>query len=128
MAKNFDDWNEKKKKLDKRIDSPFFHEREVRWCSLGANIGAEQDGSGKNYYRPVLILRGMSRSTCFAIPLTTSEHKHTFRPSVGLVDGKEARALLSQMKLMDSKRLISKMGYLSEEIFMDIRKAAKDML
>ena len=128
MAKNFDDWNEKKKKLDKRIDSPFFHEREVWWCSLGANIGAEQDGSGKNYYRPVLILRGMSRSTCFAIPLTTSEHKHTFRPSVGLVDGKEARALLSQMKLMDSKRLISKMGYLSEEIFMDIRKAAKDML
>ncbi|MDO8512513.1 MAG: hypothetical protein Q7S57_04525 [bacterium] len=58
MDKDFNQWNEKKKKLHNRSDAPFFHKREMWWCSLGANIGSEQDGSGEEYYRPVLIVTG----------------------------------------------------------------------
>ena len=128
MEKDFDKWNEKKKNIHKRIDSPFFHTREIWWCSLGVNVGFEQDGSGNEYYRPVLILRGISKQTFFAIPLTTSVKLHKLRPSIGLVEDKEARALLSQMRIIDSKRLIRKIGYLNEEIFDQIRKSIKDML
>src|SRR3989344_8604208 len=102
--KDFDGWNEKKKKIHHEGVSPFFHEREVWWCSLGVNVGFEQDGAGAEYRRPILILKGLSRETCLAIPLTTSTHPHRLRPSVGLVEGQEARALLYQMRVIDTKR------------------------
>jgi hypothetical protein len=44
MQKDFDKWNETKKKIHDRINTPFFNEREVWWCVLGRNIGVEQDG------------------------------------------------------------------------------------
>lgn len=128
MDQDFDQWNERKKKLHNRTDAPFFHKREIWWCSLGINIGFEQDGSGENYYRPILILKGMGRQTCFAIPLTTSTKDHPLRPSIGMIEGKEAHALLSQTRLIDAKRLMRKMGYLDKKIFEEIRKAVKDML
>ncbi|MCR4334800.1 MAG: type II toxin-antitoxin system PemK/MazF family toxin [Patescibacteria group bacterium] len=128
MQKDFNGWNKKKKKMHNREDTPFFHTREIWWCSLGVNIGFEQDGTGENFYRPVLILKGMSKETCFVIPLTTSDKRHKFRPSIGIVDGKEAKALLSQMRLIDAKRLIRKMEYLDEKIFERIRKTIKEML
>ncbi|MCX6731808.1 MAG: hypothetical protein NTX55_02350, partial [Candidatus Parcubacteria bacterium] len=95
MEKDFDRWNEKKKKIHNRTDAPFFHKREIWWCSLGVNIGFEQDGSSIEYYRPIIILKGMSKQTCFVIPLTASSRPHPLRPSIGNIEGKEARALLS---------------------------------
>lgn len=128
MNKNFDEWNDKKKKLDLRIDTPYFHARELWWCSLGLNIGFEQDGKGSDYYRPVLILKVVSRQTCFVIPLTTSEKVHKFRPSLGSIDGKEAKAILTQLRVIDTKRLVSIIGKLDKDKFALIRKAARDML
>ena len=128
MKKDFEKWNKKKSQLHNRADVPFFHTREIWWCSLGINIGFEQDGSGGEYDRPVLILKGMSAQTFFAIPLTTSPNIHPLRPSVGVIEGKEARALLSQMRLVDAKRLVRKIGYLNGVIFKHIRKTAKGML
>jgi mRNA-degrading endonuclease toxin of MazEF toxin-antitoxin module len=127
MQKDFDKWNEDKKKIHNRLDGPFFHDREIWWCSLGLNIGFEQDGSGESYYRPVLVLKAMSKQTCFIIPLTTSGNQHPLRPSIGIVEGKQARALLSQMRLIDAKRFVRKAGYLDKEIYEDIRKTVKNM-
>ena len=128
MIKGFDSWNEKKKKIHNRTDSPFFHGREIWWCSLGVNIGFEQDGSGDEYRRPVLVLKSLSRKTFLAVPLTTSEKSHIMRPSIGKVEGEEAHALLSQLCVVDTKRLVRKIGYLDKKIFERIRKTVKDML
>ncbi|MEM6429496.1 MAG: hypothetical protein AAF708_09680 [Deinococcota bacterium] len=38
-TRNFDTWNDYKKQLDTRKDAPRFNEREIWWCSLGANVG-----------------------------------------------------------------------------------------
>lgn len=128
MEKDFDKWNEQKKGINERPDGPFYHEREMWWCALGVNVGFEQDGSGQQHDRPVLILKGLSAQTFIAIPLTTSNHEHPMRPSVGTVEGKDARALLSQLRVIDAKRLIRKIGYLEQEHFDEIRKAVRDML
>ena len=128
MNKDFDAWNNIKKHLHTREDAPFYHERELWWCTLGVNIGFEQDGSGEEHRRPVLILKGLSKKTCLVVPLTTATEDHPMRPSVGLVGRKKARALLSQIRVIDSRRLVSKIGYLNRGIFKQIRKAAKDML
>ena len=55
MEKDFDTWNENKKKIHAKMSAVFYHEREVWWCALGVNVGYEQDGSGPEYYRPVLV-------------------------------------------------------------------------
>lgn len=128
MKKDFDGWNEKKKQVNERNSAPFYHEREIWWCALGVNIGFEQDGSDGEYRRPVLVLRGLSAETCLAIPLTTSARRHPLRPSVGKIENKDAHALLSQMRVIDTKRLVRKIGYLDKAIFKDIRKAAREML
>jgi len=128
MFKDFNKWNEKKKNIHQKNFVPFFHTREVWWCCLGLNVGFEQDGSGQEYYRPVLILKGMSRYTFVAIPLTSSLDQHKLRFPIGRVEGKEARGLLSQIRVLDAKRLVRKVGYLDQAIFDGIKKAVKDML
>lgn len=128
MKKDFDGWNEKKKETNNRQASPFCHERELWWCTLGINVGFEQDGSNTEYRRPILVLKGLSKQTCIVIPLTTSTHAHKLRPDIGLVENKKACALLSQMKVIDTKRLVRKIGNLDKKIFEEIRKTVKDML
>ena len=128
MKKDFDNWNEKKKDINGKKKAPFYHERELWWCGLGVNIGSEQDGSDKEFNRPILVLKGLSGQTCLAVPLTTSKNKHPLRPYIGKVEDEEAHALLSQIRVIDTKRLIRKIGYLDKKIFENIRKIAKDML
>ena len=126
--KDLDGWNEKKKRIDTDGCSKRYHRREVWWCALGVNIGSEQDGSSAEYRRPVLIITGLGPDTCLVAPLTTSEREHPMRPYIGVVDGKKARALLSQLRVIDTKRLVSKVGFLDKEIFEVIRKAVRNMI
>jgi len=42
--KDFDSWFRKKSEIENQSERPNYHEREVWWCSLGMNIGFEQDG------------------------------------------------------------------------------------
>lgn len=128
MEKDFDTWNRKKKTLDAKRKKTFFHEREIWWCAFGTNVGFEQDGTGINFDRPALILKGMSAVTCLVIPLTSSASQHPLRPSIGKVENEEAHALLSQLRVIDTKRLVRKIGYLDKDIFETIRKAVRAML
>ena len=61
MEKDFQKWHSEKEKLHARSNAPFFHEREIWWCSLGLNVGFEQDGKNDNFERPVLVLRRFNR-------------------------------------------------------------------
>lgn len=128
MKKDFDSWNKKKIKIHERKKTPFCHERELWWCALGINIGFEQDGAGRECYRPVLVLKSFSVEMSLVVPLTTSTHIHPLRLSVGKVGGKFASALISQIRVIDTKRLIRKIGYLDRDIFKDIRKAVKQII
>jgi mRNA interferase MazF len=75
----FDEWNKRKKYIHAKHERVFYHEREIRWCKLGKNIGFEEGGRGKDFDRPVLILKAFSRETCLVVPLTSSKNKHKFR-------------------------------------------------
>ena len=67
MKKDFEGWNEKKKKLHSKQSNLFYHEREIWWCSLGVNIGFEQDGTGKNFDRPIIVIRGFNKNIFFEL-------------------------------------------------------------
>lgn len=128
MHKDFDGWNEEKKVTHERTNAPLYRGREIRWCRLGTNIGFEQDGAGEDRARPALILKGFSRHVCIVIPLTTSEKRNPYHISLGIVGGRTAFAIISQLRLIDTRRLDQKIMDLDKETFKIIRKAVKDML
>lgn len=129
MHKDFDTWNETKKGIDAHEDYlPLYHERQVRWCRLGLNIGYEQDGTGQSFSRPVLVLKGFSRRVCLVVPLTTSSKKNPYHVALGEIGGRKAYAIISQLRLIDTRRLDTLIEALSEETFMSVIKAVKDML
>ena len=128
MRKDFDKWNEKKKIAHEKSYGKVYHPRDIWWCALGVNIGFEQDGKDPNFQRPVLIIKGLSRETCLVAPLTTSKHEHRYRIYIGCVTGQESSVTLSQIRVMDTKRLINKIAMLDRDTFEIIRKSTKDML
>lgn len=129
MQKNFDTWNEHKKLIHNKSENRLYHEREVWWCSLGVNIGFEQDGSGPDNERPVLILKGFSKQVCLTMPLTTSQKKNPYHVFLGkIIDDRDSFAITSQIRLIDTKRLINKIGFVEQVVFEKIRKAIKNFL
>ncbi|MBI4158282.1 MAG: type II toxin-antitoxin system PemK/MazF family toxin [Candidatus Yanofskybacteria bacterium] len=115
--KDFKKWHGIKENLDGRKSEVFFHEREIWWCSLGVNIGFEQDGTGKDFQRPIVIIKKFNLDACLAVPLTTTQKKGKYYFKVGEVDGREATAVFSQVRFINRKRLANKVGVLEENIF-----------
>jgi mRNA interferase MazF len=102
MKKDFEVWNKKKKIIHERENVPFFHEREIWWCSLGLNVGYEQDG-GEKFERPVLVIKKFNRDVFWALPLTTSDKRNQYYFPIGGQEG--SAVILSQLRLVSSKRL-----------------------
>ena len=122
--KDFDKWNEIKKKTE--VEQPrLYTVREIWWCRFGLNIGTEQNGKGEWYVRPCIILRGFGPDACLVIPLTTSPRIHALRIPIGKIEGEEAKANLSQIRVVDTKRLQNRIGFLSEQYFDVLKKATK---
>ena len=72
MKKDFQKWHTKKTEIERSNDIRiFFHEREVWWCTIGSNVGFEQDGKGEKFARPVLIFKKFNKEIFWALPLST---------------------------------------------------------
>lgn len=121
--KDFDNWNDEKKRINNINPPLFFHTREVWWCKLGINVGFEQDGKNKQFSRPVVILKTYSINAALIIPLTSKNKKGTYYFDIGKVDGRSAKAVLSQIRFIDKRRLINKADVISKEIFEKLRSA-----
>ncbi len=128
MQKDFDRWNKKKKQIDQHSQNRLYHEREIWWCAFGVNIGFEQDGTGDEGERPALILKGFSKDVCLVMPLTTSKKENPYHINLGRINGRDASVIISQVRLVDTKRLINKIGFIDRTLFNYIRKTIKDML
>lgn len=124
IKKDFDAWNTKKKEIDAKENRLFFYQAEIWWVNFGLNIGYEMNGKGDEYMRPVIILNKYNEYSFLALPLSTSRKTNKYRIHVGVVDGKEAHGSLSQLRNIDSKRLINKVGYVERTLFNEIKKKA----
>lgn len=130
MKKDFDTWNHCKKYLHyRKRQIPYFYEREIWWCALGVNIGHEQDGRHGNFERPVLILKKFNRHVFLGIPLTTKEHVVPYHISLHAHrDEVHNFAIISQTRLLSSKRLLRRVRLLSKNEFHFVRRELKRML
>lgn len=127
MHKDFDKWNKQKKRIHKNKCRPFVHEREIWWCSLGTNVGFEQDGGGEDFLRPVVILKKFNNQIVWIIPLTHTDKGTAYYFSF-TVDGGKSVAILSQLRLIDVSRLSHKMGVISKEDFKWLNKKLKALM
>jgi mRNA interferase MazF len=127
MNKDFDDWNSVKKKLDTSHTAPTFQKREIWWCSIGLNIGHEENGKNKDYSRPVLIVRKFNDHIFWGIPLTTQIKEKHYYHKIHFKE-KEQCVMLSQIRLLESRRLNDKMGKISQKQFDEIREVLKGMI
>jgi mRNA interferase MazF len=127
MEKNFQDWHNKKKDIHKNKSIPYFYEREIWWCSLGLNIGFEQDGKNENFERPIVIVKKFNKYVLWSVPLTSKvkSGKYYYRFNFG----KESSiAILSQLRLISSQRLLRKIGMMSEHDFSKIKNSIRSFL
>ena len=127
QKKQFQNWIVKKEELDDRENSLFFKERFIYWIGLGENVGDEENGKGKTFSRPVLVVRKFNQSVFWGVPLSTQLKDNKYYVEITF-KGKKQSALITHMRLFDSKRLYSKMGKLDKEEFERVKKEIKDCL
>jgi len=133
MGKDFEKWNEKKSAIDRLGSVPLFHEREIWFAYLGANVGFEQNGKGPDFLRPVIVFKKFSNEIFWAIPLTRSRkilNKNNDRYYFGFyfVPGIESRAILSQVRLIDARRLAYRIGSLGQAEYIAIKEKFKALI
>lgn len=110
MKKDFIQWHGRKRYIEHDRPRIFFKEREVFLCHLGENIGFEQDGRGDDFLRPVVVLKKFNLEVLWAVPLTRTEKENDYFFPFVFDGNKKSVAVLSQIRLVDAKRLKYKMG------------------
>ena len=135
MEKDYGRWRKLKETLN-NADEPrlFFHEREIWYCHLGENIGFEQDGQDDLFLQPVVIIRKFNNEILWGVPLTRRKKDLPFyfaffiHSETGAQDEEQSTAILSQMRLIDAKRLRRMIGYISEKDITILKKKLKALL
>ena len=117
----YDDWNILKKNLSKKTRKVYCNKREIWWCSIGMNIGTELYGKNDLFERPVLILKVYNKETILVVPLTSKVKEGIYYSAVAL-GNVISRAVLSQSRTINTKRLSRKVGRISKQNFSDVLK------
>jgi mRNA interferase MazF len=127
MLKDFINWIQYKILLQDNKQAKVFKEREVWWCCLGVNVGREIDGKNQKFNRPVLIIKKFNHYQFWGIPLTSQIKQENDLYFKIQVKGKINYVCLSQMRVLDSKRLNNAISEVENSIFQQIITKIKDL-
>lgn len=137
MEKGFDRWNTLKKAIDaSAAPRVYFHTRELWFAHIGTNVGFEQDGRGKEALRPILVVRKFNNEVLWGLPLTRRDKPGNpyYAPFDYMpfpdVPGPllKSVAILSQLRLIDAKRLRYKIGTIPDDDFSDLKEKVRRLL
>lgn len=127
MEKDFQKWHSIKELLENKEKKTYFQERDIWWCSLGLNLGFEEDGKNEQFERPVLVLKKINNDLMWVLPLTRTEKiwKYYFQIEYEI---RKSSIILSQLRTISKKRLLRKMRMISGKEFNEIRNRVKNLL
>lgn len=129
MKKDYSIWMPVKSEINNNEKYPEgYKEREIWLCSVGENIGFEEDGKRETFSRPVLILKVFNKRFCHIIPLSKTEKRSKFYYPFDGRTGTISVALLSQSRAVDSSRLLRKIGVANKRDFKIIQEKIKEIL
>ena len=128
MKKDFTQWHNQKRYIEHDRPRVFFKEREIWLCHLGENIGFEQDGRGDGFLRPIIVLKKFNKEVLWGVPLTRTDKKNKYYFAFSFGGKETSTAILSQIRLIDAKRLKYKMGDMKNEDFASLKAKIKQLL
>ena len=108
----FDKWNELKKSINKSTKPKSPHKGKIYWISIGQNVGCETYGKGKDFARPVLVLSKIQIGyidSFVGVPLSSKIKNKKGFMYYKFTDSKGNKqvALLAQIRVFDSKRILN---------------------
>lgn len=124
FVKRFLEWIGVKQKLDAYdFHPPFLNVGDMWWCSVGENVGVEASGKGRDFTRPVIVLKKFGRLAFFGIPTTTNTDRNGAWYVHFKHKGVDGVAMLTQARMFSYKRLSTKMGRLDDEDYKKVKEA-----
>jgi len=120
--KEFSQWNILKPNIHLKNKKKYFYEKEIWFLSLGINIGDEEDGKGDNFLRPILIFKKFNPKIFIGISLSSKFKKGKYYYNFISTSEISTTAILSQIRLLDAKRLKYKKGKITNKDFLEIKK------
>ena len=121
-SKAFEAWSFLKQRLHILESRAFAHPREIWWCSIGINIGAEIDGKHDNFERPVIVMRAYNKEMLLVLPLTTKPKEDPFHFKIQ-TNQKTSWVKLTQVRVISNKRLLRKIDILDSAQFASLKEA-----
>ena len=128
MEKDFNAWNNKKIETEIEKRNVIFYEREVWWCITGINLGVEIDGKHELFLRPSIVVRKFNKDMALVIPTTTQDKNNKYYLRVTGEDMKTYNACLSQIRTISTKRLIRKIGTITNEDYVNLTERLSIMV
>ncbi len=104
--KDFNNWHNLKSNIQKRNAARVFIQQGAVWLmSVGVNVGSEIDGKGRDFARPVIVIRRINNETFYGISVSSRIVEDFYRVKFNMADQGRI-ALLSQIRSFDKKRCI----------------------
>lgn len=102
---NFELWNKLKIELDSKENIKRFPKVSEVWLIiLGKNIGFEQNGKGRDFSRPVVIIKKFNNNMYLVLPLSSVQKEISFYLNFTDANGRAVSVILSQIRLVSIKR------------------------
>ncbi|MBC7982151.1 type II toxin-antitoxin system PemK/MazF family toxin [Candidatus Parcubacteria bacterium] len=128
FIEKYNDWNIKKQNINfSDNEDIYFKEMDIWWCSIGLNIGSESYGKGRDFRRPILIIRKLSDDLCIALPLTSKNKIGTWFVDV-LLNDENRTVMLYQIRTLNRKRFQRKMGEVGIKDFNKVKEKLEKLL
>jgi mRNA interferase MazF len=130
MEEQFDRWNDIKKRLAQPSDFPqtFPKQGEVWMCSLGWNLGREQNGGPHDFSRPALVIKKFNNEMFWIVPLSSKQKKLDFYFNYSDPHGQPVAAIIGQLRLVSTKRFQRNMYQLSPTDFAAVKARLRSFL
>jgi mRNA interferase MazF len=110
-------WHKKKIQINQKEIVPPYNQRDIWWCSVGLNIGYEEDGKNEEFERPILVLRKFSADVFIGLPLTSTVKNNSFYFPYSIYEEGKGAIILSHPRLLSAKRLNRKLSRVGRGIF-----------
>ncbi len=127
FIEKYNKWNIKKQNihfLDNR--DIYFKEGDIWWCSIGLNIGDESYGKGRDFRRPILIFKKLSKDLCIALPLTSKLKKGTWFVDI-ILNNQSRCVMLYQIRVLNKKRFSIKIGEICDDDFNKVKRKLENL-
>lgn len=126
---DFDIWNVLKQTIEKeQIVDKYPKEGEVWMSTLGKNIGFEQNGSGNNFSRPLLVVTKFNNHMFWVLPLSTKQKLFDFYYNYVDPNGLKVSTVLAQLRLVSIKRFRRKLYELPPEQLKEVKLKLQTLL